>query len=84
MDGLPGLHWAFVTDLMSYREFPVLSLGMRLIYYLFGAGGGGIPATPTHSGGYWRIGSRIRGEVLGSERTAYGKQTVVALSRRLS
>jgi predicted nuclease of restriction endonuclease-like (RecB) superfamily len=32
---------------------------------------------------YWRIGKRIQLEVLGSERAAYGEQTVVTLSRQL-
>jgi predicted nuclease of restriction endonuclease-like (RecB) superfamily len=31
---------------------------------------------------YWRIGKRIQLEVLGSERAAYGEQTVVTLSRQ--
>src|ERR1017187_2560534 len=34
---------------MSYREFPVSSLDVRLIYHLFGAGGGLFPVTPTDS-----------------------------------
>jgi hypothetical protein len=33
---------------------------------------------------YWRVGRRIRREVLGSERAAYGEQIVVTLSRQLS
>ena len=32
---------------------------------------------------YWRIGKRIAGEVLGSERAAYGEQIVATLSRQL-
>jgi len=32
---------------------------------------------------YWRIGKRIRLEVLDSERAAYGEQIVVTLSRQL-
>ena len=50
MNGLPGKDWAFVTDIMSYREFLVSYMDMRLIYHLFETGGGRLPATPTHSG----------------------------------
>jgi predicted nuclease of restriction endonuclease-like (RecB) superfamily len=32
---------------------------------------------------YWRIGQRIRTEVLGAVRAAYGEQVIVALARRL-
>ncbi len=32
---------------------------------------------------YWRVGLRIRSEVLGGERAEYGEQIVVSLSRRL-
>ena len=32
---------------------------------------------------YWRIGERIRREVLGPERAAYGEQFVVTLSHQL-
>lgn len=32
---------------------------------------------------YWRIGNRIAGEVLGSERAAYGERIVATLSRQL-
>ena len=35
---------------MSYKEFPVSSLDMRLIYHLFGAGSGRFPATAIRSG----------------------------------
>jgi hypothetical protein len=33
---------------------------------------------------YWRIGQRIRADVLGGDRAAYGEQIVVSLSRELS
>lgn len=33
---------------------------------------------------YWRIGQRIRTEVLGARRAAYGAETVVTLSRQLA
>lgn len=33
---------------------------------------------------YWRIGHRIRTEVLGSARAGYGEKIVVTLSRQLS
>lgn len=33
---------------------------------------------------YWRIGQRIRQEVLGEKRAAYGKEIVVTLSRQLA
>jgi len=33
---------------------------------------------------YWRIGDRIRREILGEQRAAYGEQIVVTLSRRLA
>ena len=32
---------------------------------------------------YWRVGERIRGEILGAERAAYGEQIVVTLSHQL-
>jgi len=32
---------------------------------------------------YWQIGQRIRHEVLGTERAAYGEQILVTLSRQL-
>ncbi|VTU17935.1 hypothetical protein H4CHR_00086 [Variovorax sp. PBS-H4] len=33
---------------------------------------------------YWRVGQRIRTEVLGGDRAEYGEQIVVTLSRQLS
>ena len=33
---------------------------------------------------YWKIGARIRREVLGGERAAYGEQIVPTLSRQLT
>ena len=33
---------------------------------------------------YWRVGQRVRSEVLGSNRAAYGEEIVVTLSRQLS
>ena len=33
---------------------------------------------------YWKVGERIRGEVLGSERAGYGEQIVVTLSHQLA
>jgi predicted nuclease of restriction endonuclease-like (RecB) superfamily len=33
---------------------------------------------------YWRLGARIRGEVLGSERAGYGEQIVATLSHQLA
>ena len=33
---------------------------------------------------YWKIGARIRQEVLGEERAAYGEQIVSTLSRQLT
>ena len=33
---------------------------------------------------YWNVGRRIRQEVLGEERAAYGEQIVNALSRQLT
>lgn len=33
---------------------------------------------------YWRVGQRVRSEVLGSSRAAYGEEIVVTLSRQLS
>ena len=33
---------------------------------------------------YWRLGARIRGEVLGSERAEYGEQIVATLSHQLA
>jgi hypothetical protein len=32
---------------------------------------------------YWRLGKRIRTEVLGGDRAAYGEQIVVSVSRQL-
>jgi len=33
---------------------------------------------------YWKIGARIRQDILGEERAAYGEQIVSTLSRQLS
>jgi hypothetical protein len=33
---------------------------------------------------YWKIGARIRQDILGQERAAYGEQIVSTLSRQLS